>query len=75
MTENQIKVINLMQKRILTEEILDEDSSNLYNQYYFKNKMKDLKAYKFLVDNLNNFNDENKYSKKIIDKIKENFID
>jgi len=75
MTEHQIKVINLMQKRNITEEILDEDSLNFYNQYYFKNKMKELKAYKFLVDNLNNFNDENKYSKKIIDKIKKNYID
>lgn len=73
LTENQRRIFNIMQKRVITEDLLEEEASAYYKDFYFKNKMKDLKNFKYLVDHLFDFDEENKYSKIIIEKLKENF--
>lgn len=73
LTEDQIKIFNLMQKRIITEEILEEDSSDFYINFYFKNKMKELKSFKHIVDHLSNIDEANQYSKPILEKIISSF--
>ncbi len=73
LTENQKKIFSLMQKRILTEEVLEEDASNFYNCLFFKNKMKELKTFKHIVDHLSNIDEENQYSKPIFDKLISSF--
>lgn len=73
LTENQIKVFNIMQKRILNEEILKKDPADYYKDFYFNNKMNDLKKFKYLVENLFEFDEENKYSKILIEKLKNSF--
>jgi len=72
-TENQRKIFNIMQKRVMTREILLKDASDYYKDFYFKNKMKDLKNFKYLVDHLFDFDEENKFSKMIMEKLKDNF--
>jgi hypothetical protein len=73
LTENQIKIFNLNQKRVLTEEVLEEEASDYYKEFFFKNKIKELKTFKHLVDNLFNIDEENQYSKPILEKIITNF--
>lgn len=73
LTPKQQKIFNLMQKRVLTEDMIENGAKDYYKGYFFKNKMKDVKNFKYLVDQMFDYEDENKYSKIILKIIKENF--
>ncbi len=49
LTDNQIKIFNIMQRRILSLNILENDQSNYYKYFDFKNEMKDLNDYKYFL--------------------------
>ena len=73
-TQNQMEVFTIMQKRVLEKEDLENDASKYYDKYYFNNDKDDIKKFLELFGKLfENTDENNKYSKIMIEKIKENY--
>lgn len=70
LNNNQIQILNLMQRRIISKEIIDDEADEFYKKFFFDNTLKDnmhiLKIYEEL-----NVKKENEKTKKIMDNLNE----
>ena len=72
LSTNQIKLFNIMQKRVITDEILDNDTKDFYKSFYFKKNQKNLEELKEITNELNenSKNNENNYKRALLENTK-----
>ena len=72
LSTNQIKLFNIMQKRVITDEILDNDTKDYYKSFYFKKNQKNLEVLKEITIELNqnSKNNENNYKRALLENTK-----